>query len=257
MVICFIMAVMNGINLLSQADALYQRGEYSIALRLYEEARSQKKTRIYQAFIDKNVAQCLRRIGHVSEALSTAQHGIDRLASLTPTMTLGHLLITKANCAADLGAHEEALESLRRAEIILADRKDLKSLQQIMIAVSRSLAAMQRTEEAAEILHGMRQAELGPEIKSQVLNNLAVLEASKNPQMAKALLFEDLKLHTTLNDDYGRCVTLINIANIEIELNNRQEGLRLLEKARKAASQANAVDLFARTVRLIDSIKST
>lgn len=241
-------------DLLAQADALYRHGEYSMALRLYEQARPYKMNRIYQAFLDKNVAQCLRRTGHAREALSAAEVGISRLDGMPPTATLGHLLTTKANCAADLGRHEEALQFLRQAERAFAYRKDQRSLQQVLIARSRSLAEMERTEEAANILHSLQQAELPSEIKSQVLNNLALLEMASDPQAAKALLLEDLELHAVLNDDFGRCVTLINLADIEIEYGSRAEALRLLEEARQLAGQANAIDLFARVMRLLNSI---
>ena len=241
-------------DLLAQADALYRQGEYSIALRLYEDARPYKKNRVYQAFLDKNIAQCLRRIGFASEALSVVQDGISRLDGMPPTATLGQLFATKANCAADLGRHEEALQSLRQAEEIFENREDLQSLQQVQIATSRSLAEMQRTDEAASILRSLRHRDLSPEIKSQVLNNLALIEKMTDPQGAKALLLEDLELQLALKDDFGRCITLINLAGIEIEQGSHEDARQLLEEARQAADQANAIDLFARVMRIIESI---
>ena len=82
---------------LDQADSLYNRGEYAVAISLYEKARSLRKDNLYQAFIDKNVAQCLRRMGHVSEATLSAKRGIERLARLPITPTLGELLVTEEN----------------------------------------------------------------------------------------------------------------------------------------------------------------
>ncbi len=132
----------------------------------------------------------------------------------------------------------------------------LQSLQQVQIATSRSLAEMQQTDEAASILRSLRHRDLPPEIKSQVLNNLALIEKVTDPQGAKALLLEDLELQRDLKDDFGRCITLINLAGIEIVQGCHEDARQVLEEARQAAAQANAVDLFARVMRIIESIGS-
>lgn len=242
-------------DLLEQADNLYRRGEYSIALRLYEDARHYNKDRIYQAFIDKNTAQCLRRIGHVEEALSVARDGMARLEGLPVSATLGQLLVTEANCGADLGRHQDALHSLRLAEEIFVHLKDSSSLQQVKVSIARSLAELQCTGEAKHILRSLQSEDCAPEIKTQVLNNLALLEKPTNLEAAESLLLEDLNLQMTLNDDYGLCITLINIAGIAIERNDREKALQFLQQARQAAGRGNAIGLLARITRITNSIK--
>lgn len=247
--------IMTAEDLLEQADNLYRRGEYSMALRIYEDARHHNKNRIYQAFIDKNTAQCLRRIGHVEEALSVARDGMARLEGLPFSVTLGQLIVTGANCDADLGRHRDALQFLRRAEEIFVHLKDSSSLQQVRISMARSLAELQYTDEAKRILRSLRSEDCTPETKTQVLNNLALLEKPTNLQAAESLLLEDLKLQMTLNDEYGLCITLINLAGIAIECNGQEKALQLLAQARQAAGRANAIGLLARIARISNSIK--
>jgi tetratricopeptide (TPR) repeat protein len=242
-------------NLLLQASGLYKRGEYSAAIRLYENAREYRTDRLYQAFIDNNIAQCLRRLGYANEGLLEARHGIDRLEGLPVTTTLGEILVTAANCAADLDHHDEALVALRGAADIFTSLNVDESLQQVKVSISRSLAGLQRTDEARVLLVELLKANISPTIRSQVLNNLAVIEQKNDPAVAKALLLRDLHLHETLGDEFGCSVTLINLALLAIDEQSKEEALSLLLSARKAAERVNATDLIARVARIKDRIQ--
>lgn len=243
------------IGTLDQADSLYRRGEYTIAIGLYEQARSIRSDKLYQAFIDENVAQCLRRMGHSSEAIHHARRGIERLARLPVTPTLGELLVTKANCSADMEHHSEALAVLDQAEDVYDQLTDNMSLAQVQVAKARSLAAMGLEKEAYTILEQLLQADLRSEIRSQALNNLAIIKRKENPQAALALLEQDLELQSAINDQYALCVTEINLAGIAIDLGNKPRASTLLAEAQKHARAANATDLVARISMLSEDLR--
>jgi hypothetical protein len=91
-------------------------------------------------------------------------------------------------------------------------------------------------------------------IESQALNNLAVIERSANPLRAEALLHRDLELHAKIDDQYGRCATLINLALIAIDQHHRDEARVLLKSAVQAADRANADDLLARITGMLQEV---
>ncbi len=67
---------------LDEADAQYRAGHYAQAVQAYEAARSLRKDRPYQAFIDLNVAQSLRRQGLHRDAKLQAKRGLERLTGI-------------------------------------------------------------------------------------------------------------------------------------------------------------------------------
>ena len=243
-------------SLLDEADAQYRSGRYGEAVQTYEAARTLRRDAPYQAFIDLNVAQSLRRQGHAEEAKLLAQRGLERLARIKRIATYAELLVTLANSVADLGNHVEALNTYDRAYQDFQSLGNRYGIYQTLVAKSRSLVALDRSSEAQTILKIVLDADDAPPIvRSQALNNLAALESEKNPDFARALLQEDLQLHGQLADDYGLAGTLINLAIIEIEQGQIDRAIVLLESARGAASRVNATDLAVRATVMLQDLQ--
>jgi len=245
-------------TLLIEADAQYRAGRYTEAIRTYESARALRQDAPYQAFIDLNVAQSLRRQGHASEARLLAHRGLERLTRVKLILTNAELLVTLANSEADLGNHAEALSAY---ELACQQFKTLNSsygIYQTFIGKARSLAELNRADQARFLLETILNAtDVPPIVRSQALTNLAALESDANPDLARALLEEDLELHGQLDDDYGLAGTLINSAVIEIKQNERDKAIVLLESARNAASRVNATDLMTRALTMLQDLRQT
>jgi tetratricopeptide (TPR) repeat protein len=243
-------------SLLEKADAQYQSGHYAQAVQTYEAARTLRKDRAYQAFIDLGVAQTLRRQGHLQEARLMTKRGLERLAGAKVISTHAELLVTIANCEADFGSHVEALSSYDLAHEEFKSLNNSYGMYQALVGKSRSLVALGRPGEARPILNTVLSADEAPLIvRSQALTNLAALESDTDPDFARTLLQEDLEIHGRLNDDYGLAGTLINLAIIEIEQDENDKAIVLLESAREAASRVNAPEMLVRASTLLQDIQ--
>jgi tetratricopeptide (TPR) repeat protein len=243
-------------SLLDQADAQYRTGHYAQAVQTYEAARTLRKDRPYQAFIDLNVAQSLRRQGLLQDARRLAKRGMERLTGIKLIPTHAELLLTFANCEADLGNHVEAISSYDLTYQEFQSLNNKYGIYQTLVGKSRSLMALDRSDEARAVLQTVLSADDVPSlVRSQALTNLAALESGTNPDFARALLQEDLELHGVLDDDYGLAGTLINLAMIEIEQAEKDKAIVLLESAREAASRVNAADMLVRATTLLEDIQ--
>jgi len=243
-------------SLLDEADAQYRAGHYAQAVRIYEAARTLREDPPYQAFIDLNVAQSLRRQGHAKEAKLLAHRGLERLTPIKLIPTHAELLLTLANSEADLGNHVGALISYDLVYQEFQSLNNRHGIYQTLVGKSRSLVALDRFGEARIVLNTVLSADGVPAIvRSQALTNLAALESGTNPNFARALLQEDLELHGELADDYGLAGTLINLARIEIGQAEKDKAIVLLESACKCASSVNATDLLVRATTLLQDIQ--
>lgn len=243
-------------TLLDEADKQYRAGRYDEAIRTYESARDLRHDAAYQAFIDLNVAQSLRRQGHANEAKLLAQRGLDRLKPSQAMPTKAELLITLGNVEGDLGAHQQALDFFDQAQREFIKLRNNHGIYQALIGKSRSFAQAGQDDEARKALRSVLSSHDAPAIvRSQALTNLAVIESSENPRVARELLNEDLELHGHLNDDYGLAGTLINLAHLEVREGDSSKAKVLLDSAREAATRANASDLLARALTMLQDIR--
>ncbi len=226
------------------------------AVRLYEQARKMRRDPPYQAFIDMNVAQCLRRQGYSAEAVLQAQRGLDRLRMVPDTEQLqAQLTVTEASALADINRHEEAVSRLERARALFATLMDNLGEQQAEISLRRSLVALGRTAEAQGRLKRLLTEPLASEgVQSQVLGNLALLLANEAPDQAQELFHRNLLVNT--EDQYDRVVTLIIYALFQSEHEARDEAIVLLRSALAAATQVGADDLSARARLLLGALES-
>jgi tetratricopeptide (TPR) repeat protein len=243
-------------DVLTRANELFEAAKYSEALQAYEAARFERGDRAYQAFIDLNVAQCLRRLGRAKEGRIVAINGLTR-AGGTSTSLEGRLLITVANCAADLGDHDSAIEAFGRAINVFAGVQDSAGTQQALIGKSRSYIELQQWDRARTLLEGLLSSSpLTLIIESQAVSNLAVIESRDDPARARSLYERDLEIHAHLDDQHGRAATLLNLAMLEIEQGDESKAKVLLASARRAALAVRADDIVARASRLLHKLEA-
>ena len=162
--------------------------------------------------------------------------------------------LLKKICAADMERHADAFVALNRAENIYRELDDTISLAQVQVGIARSLAATGEDGKAAKILDDLLQMDLPVHIRSQVLNNLALLRKKTDPRAAQALLEEDLELQASSNDYYCICITEINLAGIAIDLGETSKARHLLSQAKTDARKANATELEARVAMMSEGI---
>lgn len=239
---------MGDFPLLDEAQRLYAEGDFDGAISIYNRIASATADRSLISFLDLNVAQCLRRLGRVEEALALIERAQDQIGDQHSQLR-AQLALTAGNLLGDQKRHLQAIGSLVDAEKEFRLQDSKTGIWQCGIGVARSLAAIGAAGSASQVLTQLLETPgLDDSIRSQALNNYALLERDMNqPDRALDLLRQNLSLSSTLEDDYDRAVTLLNLTAVLIDVGEVIEARIVYGSARSLTDTLRVPELSSRS----------
>jgi tetratricopeptide (TPR) repeat protein len=156
--------------------------------------------------------------------------GID--GSSIKLSTKGSLLLTLGNALADLGDFEGSEVALKEAEECFALGKESLQRAQVQIARGRLLAERGLLKEAADFFSELEALTLPKALRSQVLNNLGLLNSSLgNLGESLGFLRKDVQLCEEMGDHRGAAIAHYNLARVCLKDGRRKSSVHHAEIA--------------------------
>jgi len=205
------------------AYAAETRGDYRAAAYHYS-ASGELVSGKLQAWSFHEAAVAFRKCGESEQALIPLQSASDAMLRDKDPYQEAQIHLTFGNALADCKRWHEATEYSRKS------RHEFESLGYIIeshygaIGEACCLAALGEHDAAATIYKRLAKVGNPQEVRSQALNNLALLNAELgNETEAIDLVNEDLRLCKQVGDSFGEFVANVNMAQILAELGRDHE----------------------------------
>jgi tetratricopeptide (TPR) repeat protein len=245
-------------ELAQSGDRHLAAGEYAAATKAFRAAADVAETQRRQAWALHSAAVALRRHGAVDEALETAGRAREILHQAKEGGgQLAEVTLTVGNTLADAGRPREAVPVLRLAMELFREVDAPLEETQAQISLGRALAEDGRDQEATDLFEGVERDGMHPMLRSQVLNNLALLrQRNEDVDGAIGYLREDLALVRRVGDSYGEVVTRINLAGALRQGGNASEARVVLHEAQRLAARLDAPALTDRIEATLSELDS-
>lgn len=192
-----------------------------------------------------------RRAGDSTRALSYARRARENWGPELSPWQDGQIALLIGNSLADGGDFSEADEELRRAGQSFLSAGWNTEYAQVQISRGRILAERELDREALAFFTDLERLELPAELRSQVLNNLGILNRRLG-NMSEAIHFLslDTQLSETLGDAYGTAVAHFNLAGVLGLAARQTEKAEHAERAASLFRQSGRADLAAQAEAL-------
>jgi tetratricopeptide (TPR) repeat protein len=194
-----------------------------------------------------------RRAGESDAAVARARQAQQQLAPDSPPHLRGSIALVLGNSLADRGEFVEADEALRiAAETFLAAAFNTE-FAQVQISRGRILAENNHAAEALTFFTELERLNLPDELRSQVLNNLGVLNRETgNLGEAIHFLSLDAELSERLADPYGAAVAHFNLAETLGVAQRHRERRQHAQKAAELFRASGRSDLVEKALALVE-----
>lgn len=192
-----------------------------------------------------------RRAGDLDRALSRASQARTCLTPSSSPRLRGQVALVLGNSLADKGQYAAAEEELRRGAETFRSAGWYTEFAQAQISRGRILAEQDMTREALKFFAELERLELPRELRSQVLNNLGLLNRRLgNLGEAIQFLLLDAKLSEEMEDSYGAAIAHFNLAGALGMAERNAEKREHAERAATLFRQAGREDLAAQALGL-------
>jgi tetratricopeptide (TPR) repeat protein len=232
-------------ELIGHAQAAEVLGAWGESLTLYEQAAAVATSPSTRAFALKNGAIASRRAGEVLRAIALARKALAALegqpASCEGDAQLAEVDVVLANALVDNGETAEGRpyleDAVKRFEAIGRTTGRL----QAEIGLGRLLAVEGRLQEAEALFRRCLAMATTSPLRSQALNNLAVIRRLVGDLEEALRLFElDVRICREQGDAHGEVVALANLADAELASGRGEQAGR---DARRASDLCDALKI--------------
>ena len=225
-------------DLVASADEAFDAGDYRRAARGFADAAACAPTPSDRASALKNGAIARRRLGDVAGALELGLRARAVLSEDPEEGVAAEVDLLVGNCLADQGEFQRAELELASASERFEHLGRHTEFVQATIARARVLGESGETDKSQAFFFTLKDQPLPDALRSQVLNNLGVLQKRAGElQAALDLFMEDTSLCQATGDTYGEGIARLNAAGVYAAMDKSDE-------AAKWAS--NAAELFER-----------
>jgi tetratricopeptide (TPR) repeat protein len=196
----------------SLARAAEELGDFKAAGDHYA-AAARQVTGELQAWCCHEAAVAYRRCGEYKVAVPLLRTAVEALDTSRNAYLLAQINLTMGNVLADQELWLEASQYAHKAKEIFEAEGSLVESLYALIAEARCWAGLGDRGRAVKIYEGLSQEGNSFEIRTQALNNLALLhlDAGKAGDAIK-LMLEDVHLCRQAGDVYGEFVAHVNLA---------------------------------------------
>lgn len=233
-----------------QAEAAYARADYAAARALYEKALAGDASEVPEARVRARLGLTLRKLGDLEAAeqalraaIAEARSGGDPATEAVARRYLGQVHAARGEREAAMAQYEAAL-AWHRAH---GPEADLLKVQLGRAALAWEMDDFQAAYDAYSDVHDRARPAGEPGLEAAALDGLGMLMGHVGEHEAARWLVERAaERHAAAGRVEAHARSLLNQANLAVELGRPDEGRRLAERARAVAERSGNARLRAR-----------
>lgn len=229
---------------LTRAQTAFDDQRFGEARLAFEEALEETSDDRLRAGILQEIASILRLEGDPGAALTWAKRAEAAASNFGITRELAGARLTVGNALADMREYPAAQTAIAEAARLFSDLGLQEDRLQALIGLARLYGESNDNGRAQTLLTEILAMETTDRIRSQALNNLAILAMkSEEFEEAEAFFDEDLAICRRLSDRHGEMVTSINLGRLCEARGRGDEAQTWFTSARSIAAELNISEI--------------